>query len=59
MVERVVATTMFINERSRHVIEKCGMRHSKTFSLAFQDPLPGTEYGEVSYEITRQEWEKQ
>lgn len=59
MVERVVATTMFINERSRRVMEKCGMRHSKTFFLAFKNPLPGTEHGEVSYEITRQEWEKQ
>jgi RimJ/RimL family protein N-acetyltransferase len=59
MVERVIGTTMFINEGSRHVMEKCGMRHAKTFHLSFEDPLPGSEHGEVLYEITREEWKKQ
>ncbi|KAJ5414952.1 hypothetical protein N7509_000050 [Penicillium cosmopolitanum] len=59
MVERVIGSTMFINERSRHVMEKCGMRHERTFHLSFEDPLPGTEHGEVLYEITKEEWKKQ
>ena len=58
MVERVIGTTMFINEGSRHVMEKCGMRHAKTFHLNFEDPLPGTEHGEVLYEITKEEWKE-
>jgi RimJ/RimL family protein N-acetyltransferase len=59
MVERVIGNTMFINERSRHVMEKCGMRHTRTFHLSFEDPLPGSEHGEVLYEITKEEWKKQ
>ena len=58
-VERVIGTTMFVNDRSRHVMEKCGMRYAKTFHLSFENPLPGTEYGEVLYEITKEEWKKQ
>lgn len=59
MVERVVGSTMFVNERSRHVMEKCGMRHARTFHLSFENPLPGSEQGEVLYEITKEDWKKQ
>ncbi|MGI5499459.1 GNAT family N-acetyltransferase [Lentzea sp. CA-135723] len=55
-VERVVATTMFVNAGSRRVLEKCGLRHVRTFHLDFPDPLPGAEYGEVEYALTREEW---
>lgn len=58
-VERIIGTTMFVNERSRRVMEKCGMRYRETFHLEFEDPLPGTEWGEVLYEITRDEWNNQ
>jgi hypothetical protein len=34
----------------------CGLRHVRTFHLAVDDPLPGTEHGEVEYAITRAEW---
>ncbi|MFD9697904.1 GNAT family N-acetyltransferase [Lentzea sp. NPDC059081] len=56
-VQRVVATTMFVNAGSRRVMEKCGLRHVRTFHVDFPDPLPGTELGEVEYALTKQEWE--
>jgi RimJ/RimL family protein N-acetyltransferase len=53
---RVTAQTMAVNTPSRAVMERCGMRHTRTFHVAFDDPLPGTEEGEVEYEITRNDW---
>jgi RimJ/RimL family protein N-acetyltransferase len=55
-VEAVFAQTMAVNLRSRRVMEKLGMRHIRTFHPVFDVPLPGTEQGEVEYEITRAEW---
>ncbi|WP_318842928.1 GNAT family N-acetyltransferase [Myceligenerans pegani] len=55
-VERVVAEAMAVNAGSRRVLEKCGLRHVETFHVPFDDPLPGTEHGEVRYEITRTDW---
>jgi RimJ/RimL family protein N-acetyltransferase len=51
-VERVTAQTMFVNTGSRRVMEKLGMRHVRTFFVDWTDPLPGSERGEVEYEIT-------
>jgi RimJ/RimL family protein N-acetyltransferase len=55
-VARVVATTMAVNIASRRVLEKAGLRLVRTFHVAFTDPLPGTEHGEVEYALTRDEW---
>lgn len=54
--QRVYAQTMAVNTRSRAVMERLGLRHHATFHLEFDDPLPGTEHGEVEYEILRSEW---
>ena len=50
-VRRVWAETMAVNERSRRVMEKAGLRYVRTFHLQFDDPIPGTEHGEVEYEL--------
>lgn len=52
---RVFAQTMVVNAGSRAVLTKAGLRHTRTF---FPDlpPIPGSEHGEVEYEITRAEW---
>ncbi|KAK2865203.1 hypothetical protein FQN49_003806 [Arthroderma sp. PD_2] len=55
-VTLIEAETMFVNSRSRRVMEKCGMRYVKTFYVEFDDPLPGTELGEVLYAISRKDW---
>jgi RimJ/RimL family protein N-acetyltransferase len=50
-VRRVFAQTMAVNLASRRVMEKCGMRHVRTFHLTWEDPIPGTELGEVEYAL--------
>jgi RimJ/RimL family protein N-acetyltransferase len=55
-LRRVYAQTMAVNTGSRRVMEKAGLRYARTFHLDFDDPIPGTELGEVEYAITREEW---
>ncbi|WP_446666253.1 GNAT family N-acetyltransferase [Flexivirga sp. B27] len=55
-VARVVADTMAVNAGSRAVMAKVGMRYVGTYFPHFEDPLPGTDQGEVLYEIRRSEW---
>ena len=55
---RVRAQTMAVNRRSRAVMERCGMRHVRTFHLEWPEPIEGTEHGDVEYELTRPEWER-
>jgi RimJ/RimL family protein N-acetyltransferase len=58
-VRRVWAQTMAVNLASRRVMEKSGLTHVRTFHLDWDDPLPGTEHGEVEYTLERAEWERQ
>jgi RimJ/RimL family protein N-acetyltransferase len=55
-VQEVVATTMAVNTGSRRVLEKAGLRHTRTVHLEFDEPLPGHEHGDVEYRLTRAEW---
>ncbi|MFF5720227.1 GNAT family N-acetyltransferase [Streptomyces buecherae] len=55
-VQRVWAETMAVNTASRRVMEKAGLRYVRTFHVHFDDPLPGTEHGEVEYELRRADW---
>lgn len=54
---RVYAQTMAVNLGSRRVMEKCGLRHVRTFWEDWEDPIDGAEQGEVEYELLREEWE--
>jgi RimJ/RimL family protein N-acetyltransferase len=55
-VEEVVATTMAVNTGSRAVLEKAGLRHTRTLHLTFDEPLPGNEQGDVEYRLCRADW---
>ncbi|CAA9423190.1 MAG: Acetyltransferase, GNAT family [uncultured Rubrobacteraceae bacterium] len=55
-VRRVWAQTMAVNAASRRVMEKAGLVYVRTFHLEWEDPLPGTEHGEVEYALTRDAW---
>ncbi|WP_158890920.1 GNAT family N-acetyltransferase [Amycolatopsis anabasis] len=55
-VQRVWAQTMAVNTASRRVLEKAGLTYVRTFHPHFDDPLPGTEHGEVEYELRRARW---
>jgi RimJ/RimL family protein N-acetyltransferase len=50
---RLWAQTMAVNRRSRAVMERCGLTYVRTFHLDFDDPIPGSEEGEVEYELRR------
>ena len=54
---RVVADTMAVNTKSRRVMVKAGLRFVRVFHVHFDEPLPGTEYGEVEYAVDRSTWE--
>jgi RimJ/RimL family protein N-acetyltransferase len=54
--DRVIAQTMAVNAGSRGVMEAIGMRYVRTYRPSWEDPLPGTELGEVEYEMTRSMW---
>ncbi|KAJ6783802.1 hypothetical protein PWT90_02918 [Aphanocladium album] len=46
-LQRVRADTMAVNEPSRATMASCGLKYWRTFFVEFEDPLPGTELGEV------------
>jgi RimJ/RimL family protein N-acetyltransferase len=52
----VWAETMAVNEASRRVMVKLGMRHLRTEHRQWDEPLPGSDQGEVVYGITRESW---
>lgn len=53
---RIFAETMAVNAASRATMVAVGMQHMRTFYLAFDEPLPGAEQGEVEYAISRSAW---
>lgn len=55
-VRVVRAETMVVNEGSRGVMRRLGMREVRVEHRVWEDPLPGAELGEVIAEVTRQEW---
>jgi len=55
-LRRVYAETMAVNLASRRVMEKAGLRLVRTFHLVWDDPIEGTEHGEVEYALTSAEW---
>ena len=54
-VNTIWAETMAVNQPSRQVMTKLGMRHVRTDHCRWDSPIPGTEQGEVVYELTREE----
>ena len=54
--DKIVGTTMAVNHASRRVMEKVGMTHARTDHVDRPDPIPGSEEGEVWYELTRSGW---
>jgi RimJ/RimL family protein N-acetyltransferase len=58
-VQRLFAETMAVNKASRRVMEKAGLRYVRTFHMTWDDPIEGSEQGEVEYELRRADWEQQ
>ncbi|MEV0548502.1 GNAT family N-acetyltransferase [Nocardia salmonicida] len=53
---RIFAETMSVNTASRTTMTSIGMEYVRTFHLQFEQPIPGTEHGEVEYAITTDQW---
>jgi RimJ/RimL family protein N-acetyltransferase len=53
---RIFAQTMAVNEPSRATMASVGMHFVRGFVEHYDEPLPGTEQGEVEYEIRRDDW---
>ncbi|MGW6275891.1 GNAT family N-acetyltransferase [Kribbella sp. NPDC055071] len=56
-MQRVVADTMAVNHRSRAVMRRSGLRFVRIYHEHYDDPLSGTEFGEVEYAVDRETWE--
>ncbi|WP_130450512.1 GNAT family N-acetyltransferase [Kribbella rubisoli] len=56
-MERVEADTMAVNHRSRAVMRRSGLRFVKVYHEHYDNPLPGTEFGDVLYGLDRATWE--
>jgi RimJ/RimL family protein N-acetyltransferase len=57
--QRIFATTMTVNEASRRVMQKVGLRYVRTFHESWPETIEGTDEGDVEYALTRSEWEQQ
>ncbi|MDT4922519.1 MAG: hypothetical protein QOG01_232 [Pseudonocardiales bacterium] len=56
-VRRVHAETMAVHQASRAVMEHAGLRHVRTFHQSWPYRIPGDEFGDVEYGLTREEWQ--
>lgn len=54
--DKIVSTTMAVNQASRRVMEKIGMTYARTVPFGSSDPIAGSEHGEVWYELMRSGW---
>lgn len=57
-VQRVVAETMAVNVASRRVMEKAGLTLVRVFHPSFENPIEGTEHGEVTYALHKAAWQR-
>jgi len=53
---RIFAETMAVNVASRATMASIGMKHVRTFHAHVDEPLPGSELGEVEYAISLEQW---
>ena len=57
-VQRVVAETMTVNQASRRVMEKAGLKLARTFHQPWPYPIEGDEFGDVEYALDRTGWQQ-
>jgi RimJ/RimL family protein N-acetyltransferase len=57
-LRRVFAQTMAVNTPSRATMASLGMTFVRSFHEHHDEPLPGSEQGEVEYELTGEDWGK-
>jgi RimJ/RimL family protein N-acetyltransferase len=59
-LDRIFAQTMAVNAASRATMSTVGLTFNRAFVSGepYDDPFPGTEHGEVEYELTRGSWRR-
>ncbi len=55
-LSRIFAETMAVNAASRATMVSAGLTYVRTFRVTWDEPIAGSEYGEVEYALTRDEW---
>lgn len=53
---RIFAETLAVNTASRATMTAIGMHHTRTLHADWQEPVPGSELGEVEYAISHEQW---
>ena len=53
---RVFAQTMAVNAGSRATMASVGLQFARAFHEHHDDPVPGSEQGEVEYELRHEDW---
>ena len=58
-VQRVTAEAMAVNQASRRVMEKAGLKLVRIFHQPWPYPIDGDQFGEVEYALDKAEWQQQ
>ena len=56
VLTRIFAETMTVNAASRATMTAVGLQHVRTFHTHWDEPISGSELGEVEYAISREQW---
>jgi RimJ/RimL family protein N-acetyltransferase len=56
---RIIAQTLTANAGSRAVMDRIGLTYVRTFPTSMTGPVEGLEEGEVEYELTREQWQRE
>ena len=56
LYDKIFASSMAVNHASRRVLEKIGLNYARTAYLDWPNPIPGSENGDVEYELLRSGW---
>ena len=56
-VQRVTAEAMAVNQASRRVMEKAGLKLARTFHLPWPYPIDGDQSGDVEYALDKTRWQ--
>jgi RimJ/RimL family protein N-acetyltransferase len=54
--DKIFSSTLAVNHASRRVLEKIGLRYARTVQINWPEPFPGSEDGEIQYELMRSGW---
>jgi RimJ/RimL family protein N-acetyltransferase len=55
--DKIFACTMAVNHASRRVLEKIGLHYARNIHIdCWPEPFPGSEDGEVEYDLMRSGW---